>query len=81
MNKHLPLQSGRLIVWRKALMRTLLFQLLLLTAIAQSSSAPALVAGVEAIGMTVSDVDRSVEFFQQILSFEKVSDIEVLVLT
>ena len=42
---------------------------------------PALVAGVEAIGMTVSDVDRSVEFFQQILSFEKVSDIEVLVLT
>ena len=27
--------------------------------------------------MTVSDMDRSVEFFSKVLSFEKVSDIEV----
>ncbi|HLF85107.1 MAG TPA: VOC family protein [Blastocatellia bacterium] len=35
------------------------------------------VAAVEAVGMTVSDVDRSVEFFSKVLSFEKVSDVEV----
>ena len=37
----------------------------------------ALVKSVEAVGMTVSDIDRSVEFFSKVLSFEKVSDIEV----
>ena len=45
-------------------------------------SAPAfarqpLVKSVEAVGMTVSDIDRSVEFFSKVLSFEKVSDVEV----
>ena len=29
------------------------------------------------IGMTVSDIDRSIEFYSKILSFEKVSDVEV----
>ena len=32
---------------------------------------------VGAVGMTVSDMDRSVEFYSKILSFEKISDIEV----
>jgi catechol 2,3-dioxygenase-like lactoylglutathione lyase family enzyme len=32
---------------------------------------------VEAIGMTVSDIDRSVAFFKDVLTFEPVSDIEV----
>ena len=36
-----------------------------------------LVNSVETIGMTVSDMDRSVEFFSKVLSFEKVSDVEV----
>jgi catechol 2,3-dioxygenase-like lactoylglutathione lyase family enzyme len=36
-----------------------------------------LVAAVDAIGMTVADMDRSVEFYSHVLSFEKVSDIEV----
>jgi catechol 2,3-dioxygenase-like lactoylglutathione lyase family enzyme len=36
-----------------------------------------LVKSVEAIGMTVSDIDRSVEFFNKVLNFEKVSDVEV----
>jgi len=36
-----------------------------------------LVKSVDAVGMTVSDIDRSVEFFSKVLSFEKVSDIEV----
>jgi catechol 2,3-dioxygenase-like lactoylglutathione lyase family enzyme len=35
------------------------------------------VSAVDSIGLTVSDIDRSVEFFSRVLSFEKVSDIEV----
>ena len=35
------------------------------------------VRGVEAVGFTVSDMDRSVDFFSRILDFEKVSDREV----
>jgi catechol 2,3-dioxygenase-like lactoylglutathione lyase family enzyme len=38
---------------------------------------PALVDGVDAIGMTVSDMDRAVEFYSKVLTFEKVSDTEV----
>lgn len=37
-----------------------------------------LVKSVDAVGITVSDIDRSVEFFSKVLSFEKVSDIEVM---
>src|SRR5882724_9771245 len=43
-------------------------------------SAPGLaqiVKSVEAVGMTVSDMDRSIEFFSKVLSFEKISDLEV----
>ena len=36
-----------------------------------------LVSAVDAIGMTVSDLDRSVEFYSKVLSFEKVSETEV----
>lgn len=36
-----------------------------------------LVEAVAAVGMTVSDMDRSVEFYSQVLSFEKVADVEV----
>ena len=32
---------------------------------------------VDAIGMTVSDLDRSIEFYSKILHFEKVADYEV----
>ncbi|HKY07930.1 MAG TPA: VOC family protein [Candidatus Binatia bacterium] len=32
---------------------------------------------VEAVGMTVADMERSVEFFTRVLSFEKISDVEV----
>jgi catechol 2,3-dioxygenase-like lactoylglutathione lyase family enzyme len=45
---------------------------------ASTAAAPApLVARVDAIGLTVSDMDRSVEFYSKVLSFEKVSDVEV----
>src|SRR5687767_9875321 len=36
-----------------------------------------LVEQVGAIGMTVSDIDASVDFYSKVLSFEKVSDVEV----
>ena len=45
-----------------------------------NTSGDALVPVVEqvgAIGMTVSDMDASVEFYSKVLSFEKVSDVEV----
>jgi catechol 2,3-dioxygenase-like lactoylglutathione lyase family enzyme len=35
------------------------------------------VEGVAAVGMTVSDMDRAVEFYTKVLTFEKVSDEEV----
>jgi catechol 2,3-dioxygenase-like lactoylglutathione lyase family enzyme len=38
---------------------------------------PALVESVDAPGMTVNDMDTSVDFFSRVLSFEKVSDVEV----
>lgn len=37
----------------------------------------AVVARVESVGMTVSDMDEAVEFYTRVLTFEKVSDVEV----
>jgi catechol 2,3-dioxygenase-like lactoylglutathione lyase family enzyme len=36
-----------------------------------------IVSSLDSIGITVRDMDRSVEFFTRVLSFEKVSDVEV----
>jgi catechol 2,3-dioxygenase-like lactoylglutathione lyase family enzyme len=46
---------------------------------AVSANAPSgvRIGGVEAVGLTVSDMDRSVDFFSKVLTFEKVSDVEV----
>jgi catechol 2,3-dioxygenase-like lactoylglutathione lyase family enzyme len=41
-----------------------------------ASHAP-LVTAVDSIGLTVSDLDRSIAFYSKVLSFEKVSEIEV----
>src|SRR5438132_579880 len=35
------------------------------------------VAALDSIGLTVSDIDRSIDFFSRVLSFEKVSDTEI----
>ncbi len=57
--------------WCGKILLALLFQFLF-------AAAPvAQIAAVDAPGFTVSDTDRSIEFFQQVLSFEKVSDLEV----
>jgi len=37
----------------------------------------ALVDGVEAIGISVSDMDRAVDFYSKVLTFQKVSDVEL----
>ena len=37
----------------------------------------ALVEGVDAIGITVSDMDRAIDFYSKVLTFERVSDTEV----
>ena len=37
------------------------------------------VQAVDAVGTTVADMDRSIEFFSNVLTFEKVSDVEVAV--
>src|SRR5690349_24286322 len=48
-----------------------------LTQQALAQPRPALVDGVDSIGMTVSDMDRAVDFYSRVLTFEKISDIEV----
>jgi catechol 2,3-dioxygenase-like lactoylglutathione lyase family enzyme len=44
---------------------------------AQPSQEPALVEAVEAVGMTVADMERSVAFYRTVLSCEVVSDVEI----
>jgi catechol 2,3-dioxygenase-like lactoylglutathione lyase family enzyme len=44
----------------------------------QPHDAPALaITAVDSIGMTVSDMDRAVDFYTSVLAFEKTSDVEV----
>lgn len=72
---HSPGQRQR---WHK---RTLYFYLLPFALCLVLSSAWAqqqpLVTAVDAPGFTVSDMERSLDFFTKVLSFEKVSDVEV----
>src|SRR5262249_21321555 len=44
---------------------------------AQPESRAPVVKAVAAVGMTVADMDRSLEFYTGVLPFEKVSDVEV----
>ncbi|MFN7922381.1 MAG: VOC family protein [Bryobacteraceae bacterium] len=57
--------------------RTLLFAFVSLALGAGSSNSGALVSAVDSIGMTVSDLDRSVAFYSDVLGFRKVSETEV----
>ncbi|HVN84553.1 MAG TPA: VOC family protein, partial [Candidatus Binatia bacterium] len=45
--------------------------------LAAAAFAAPLVTGVDAIGMTVSDADRSMEFYSKVLGFTVASDVEV----
>lgn len=46
-------------------------------AFAQTKQMKPIVEAVHSVGMTVADMDRSVAFYTRVLSFEKVSDVEV----
>src|ERR1700674_2116819 len=70
---HRPLQSV-LAVWVVSLVLAVP-ELFTQQALGQQQ-AP-LVDGVDAIGITVSDMDRAVDFYSKILTFEKVADTEV----
>jgi catechol 2,3-dioxygenase-like lactoylglutathione lyase family enzyme len=48
-----------------------------LLALALGAESAPLVRAVDAPGMTVADMDRSVDFYSRVLDFEKVSDVEV----
>ena len=52
----------------------LFFALVIPHGVAQGTG---LVDGVDAVGITVSDMDRAVDFYSKVLTFEKVSDVEV----
>ena len=54
-----------------------LLSLLLVVCTECGVSAQSLVKAVDSVGITVSDADRSAEFFSKVLNFEKISDIEV----
>jgi catechol 2,3-dioxygenase-like lactoylglutathione lyase family enzyme len=41
------------------------------------TGSPGAVEGVESVGMTVSDMDRAIDFYSRVLGFEKISDAEV----
>ena len=50
---------------------------LLVTIPASGQQTPLRLRSTDAIGITVSDMDRAVAFYSKVLTFEKVSDIEV----
>ena len=58
-------------------MRPLVLALCLALAPQRAPASAQQVAAVGAVGMTVGDMDRTTEFFADVLSFEKVSDVEV----
>jgi len=86
MNNELPARLGETQVRDRAPLLALAVLFLVLFGLAdwntpagapQAARAP-LVKAVDAVGLTVSDMDRSIEFFSKVLSFEKVSEVEVI---
>ena len=59
------------------MLRRSVLSLILLTSALLAATAPTAVTTLDSIGMTVSDLDRSVDFYTRILNFTKVSESEV----
>ena len=59
------------------LRRSFFISLIFCGTLAAAGGRAPLVTGIDSIGITVSDLDRSVEFYSKVLSFEKVSESEV----
>src|SRR6266849_2156131 len=53
------------------------FLALVLAGTLSAATGPAAVTAIDSIGMTVSDLERSVDFYTKVLSFEKVCEYEV----
>src|SRR5437667_7652044 len=64
-----PLRQSVLSVW--------VLSLVLAVPQVLAQQRPTLAQGVDAIGTTVSDMDRAVDFYSKVLTFQKVSDTEV----
>ena len=64
-------------VRRKPLLPLLLLLATGGAAFGEQPTSGAMVSGVDAVSMTVADMDRSVMFYSHVLSFQKVSDVEV----
>ena len=60
------------------MLRRTLLSIVLLAGALGAAGAPQLATAVDAIGMTVSDLDRSVEFYTKVLTFEKVSGLRLI---
>jgi catechol 2,3-dioxygenase-like lactoylglutathione lyase family enzyme len=68
----------QIITWRfLALSVIVAFSAARLAATPLQFSPQPLATAIDAVGMTVSEMDRSVDFYSRVLSFEKVSDVEV----
>jgi catechol 2,3-dioxygenase-like lactoylglutathione lyase family enzyme len=67
-----PRMTGK----RRSLLAVLALTLLWASSLVAQSS-PALFDEVDAIGITVSDMDRAIDFYSRVLTFEKISDTEV----
>src|SRR5437867_6897465 len=59
------------------MLRRVFLSLVLFGSVLAAAERAPLVTAVDSIVLTVSDLDRSVEFYSKVLSFEKVSDLEV----
>jgi catechol 2,3-dioxygenase-like lactoylglutathione lyase family enzyme len=57
--------------------RRAFLHLIVFSGILTAGDRQSLVTSVDSIGLTVSDLDRSVEFYSKVLSFDKVSETEV----
>jgi len=62
---------------RQSVLAVWVLSLLLAVPQVLAQQRPTLVQGVDAIGTTVSDMDRAVDFYSKVLTFQKVSDREV----
>src|ERR1700758_5300620 len=62
---------------RQSVLTVTVLSLVLVIPQALAQQGHALVDDVDAIGITVSDMDRAVDFYSKVLRFEKVSDTEV----
>ena len=57
--------------------RTVLILAAVLLCLLQSRAVAQFVSGVDAVGITVSEMDRAVDFYSKVLTFQKVSDTEI----